>query len=158
MAGLLDRHTPHVPFLLGLSIAVLTGAAIPGIAAAQKQDTNVSGVAAEIVECKREDGQLTIKMRLVNSTDKDVNVYAINGRNFDSYYVTAANKKYFILRDSEKAPLAPQADPGGSVYAHIQKGGSWTWWAKYPAPPADVKKLSYYTPITPPFDNVPIKG
>ena len=156
MTRLLARQMPHVPLLLGLAIAVLT-ATMPGPAAAQKQDSNISGIAAEIVECKREDGQLSIKMRLVNTSDKDIQVTAISNRNYDAYYITAANKKYFVLRDSEKTPLAVQADASGSVYAPIRKGDAWTWWAKYPAPPADVKKISYYTPLTPPFDNVPIK-
>jgi len=152
MARVPNRHLPLIAVLLGLLV-------LPARAAdpAPKQDTNVSGVVAELVECKRQDGQLSIKMRLVNTGDKEASVYAISARNFDAYYVTAANKKYFILRDSEKTPLAVQADGGGYVIASIPKGGAWTWWAKYPAPPADVKKLSYYTPLTPPFDNVPIK-
>jgi hypothetical protein len=151
MAGLPNRSIPLLAFVLGLVL-------VPAHAAdAPKQETNVSGVVAELVECKREDGQLSIKMRLVNTGDKDASIHAITGRNFDAYYATAANKKYFILRDSEKTPLAVQADGSGYVSARIPKGGSWTWWAKYPAPPADVKKLSYYTPLTPPFDNVPIK-
>jgi len=159
MARISNRHTPLIAVLLGLLVAVLAARVGPAHAAdaVQKQDTNVSGVVAELVECKREDGQLTIKMRLVNTGDKEASVYAIASRNFDAYYLTAASKKYFILRDSEKTPLAPQADSGGSVHTRIPKGGSWTWWAKYPAPPADVKKLSYFTPLTAPFDNVPIK-
>jgi hypothetical protein len=30
------------------------------------------------------------------------------------------------------------------------------WYAKYPAPPAEVKKVSYYTRATPPFEDVPV--
>ncbi len=151
MAGLPHRYVPLLALVLGLQLAPARAADGP------KQDTNISGVVAELVECKREDGQLSIKMRLVNTSDKDVRITPIGNRNYDAYYLTAANKKYFVLRDSEKTPLAVQADASGSVYATIPKGGAWTWWAKYPAPPADVKKISYYTPITPPFDNVPIK-
>jgi hypothetical protein len=151
MAGLPHRYVPLLALVLGLQLAPARAADGP------KQDTNISGVVAELVECKREDGQLSIKMRLVNTSDKDVRITPITNRNYDAYYLTAANKKYFVLRDSEKTPLAVQPDGSGNVYATVQKGGSWTWWAKYPAPPADVKKISYYTPITPPFDNVPIK-
>jgi hypothetical protein len=39
---------------------------------------------------------------------------------------------------------------------HVGKGESYVWWAKYPAPPAEQKKISYFTPITHLFDNVPI--
>jgi len=122
-----------------------------------KQDTNEPGVTAELAEAKREEGVLTIRLVLRNAGDKPVTLNAINSRNFDSYYVMAGNKKYFILRDSEKTPLAVQADGSGTVRATIQPGGQWTWWAKYPAPPADVKKVSYVTPLTAPFDNVPLK-
>jgi hypothetical protein len=139
----------------GLVLAVLAWSAAPVLA--QKQDTNLPGITAEITECKREDGTLTVRMRLANTTDKEASVPILKSRNFDAYYVTAANKKYFILRDSEKTPLAVPADSGGWATATIPKGGSFTWWAKYPAPPPEVKKLSYYTPLTPPFDNVPIK-
>ena len=43
----------------------------------------------------------------------------IDGRNYDSYYVVAAGKKHFVLRDSEKTPLAPAAsgNAGSSVAA-----------------------------------------
>ncbi len=155
MARMFDRRASLIAGLVALVLAV--PGLVPPAAAADKQDTNIAGVTAELVECKREDGQLSIKMRLVNTTDKDIQVSPVQNRNYDAYYVTAANKKYFILRDSEKTPLAAQVDNSGNIYASIKKGGAWTWWAKYPAPPADVKKISYYTPITPPFDNVPVK-
>jgi hypothetical protein len=126
--------------------------------AIQKQDTNEAGVVAELIECKRADGVLTVRVVLRNSSDKNASVSVISSRDFDAWYVTAENKKYFILRDSEKTPIAPQADAGGSLTPTIEKGAAWTWWAKYPAPPAEVKKISYFTPLTAPFDDVPITG
>lgn len=122
----------------------------------QAQESNVAGVVAEITECKRGDGVLTIRMRLRNTANDKVRVGLISGRNYDAYYLTAASKKYFVLRDSEKTPLAPQADGFGNLSTEIAKGASYVWWAKFPAPPADVKKVSYFTPITPPFDNISI--
>jgi hypothetical protein len=124
--------------------------------AVPSQDSNISGIVAEITEAKRQEGVLTVRMRLRNTAADNVRVSLISGRNFDSYYVTAGSKKYFILRDSEKTPLAPEADGFGNLSTQIAKGGAYTWWAKYPAPPADVKKFSYFSPIAPPFDNVPI--
>jgi hypothetical protein len=100
---------------------------------------------------------MTIKLRLRNTTDKEEKVTLISGLNYDAYYVTAENKKYFVLRDSEKKTLTPQASGSGILWVTLAKGGTYVWWAKYPAPPASVKKVSYYTPLTPPFDNVPIK-
>ena len=141
-------------------LAVLAGALLSRPALAQtpmqSQESNVAGILAEITECKRQDGVLTVRVRLRNTSDKAIKVGLISSRNYDSYYVTAGSKKYFILRDSESQPLAPAADGFGGLSTEVAKGGAYVWWAKFPAPPADVKKISYFTPIAPPFDNVPI--
>lgn len=120
------------------------------------QDSNVEGVVAEITECRRKGGVLTVQMRLRNGSGSDQSFYVVNNRNYDAFYVVADNKKYFVLRDSEKTPLAPAADAGGGVRISLKKGASWTWWARYPAPPAEVKAVDYYTPLTPPFDGLPV--
>jgi hypothetical protein len=122
----------------------------------QSQDTNVTGVVAEFIECKRKDGVLSLRIRLRNTSGAAVNVPLISNRNFDEYYVTAGSKKYFILRDDEKTPLAPAASPFGGLSVDIPKGGSWTWWAKYPAPPDSETKINYFTPLAPPFEDVTI--
>jgi hypothetical protein len=130
-----------------------------GIAAAEMPsalDTEVPGVTAEITQARRKDGVLTVQMRLVNGSSSEQSFYVVNNRNYDAFYVVAKNKKYFVLRDSEKTPLAPPADAGGGVRVRIKPGASWTWWARYPAPPSEVTSISYYTPLTAPFDDVPI--
>jgi len=138
--------------LLGTVLTVRAETA-PPIASS---DTNVSGVVAEVTECKRKEGTLTVKIRLRNTGDAEAKVDVIKSRNCDAWYLTAGTKKYFILRDTEETPLAPQSDPGGGVTARIPANGSFNWWAKYPAPPADVKSVNVYTPLTPPLDDVPI--
>ena len=150
------RSRPSWLTLLGFAAGLLFSGPTLAQPPIQSQDSNVAGIVAEITECKRQDGVLTVRVRLRNTGDKDVRVGLISGRDYDSYYVTAGGKKYFILRDSEKTPLAPQSDNFGNLSAGVAKGASYVWWAKFPAPPADVKKISYFTPITPPFDNVPI--
>jgi len=119
-------------------------------------ETNVAGVAAEVLEARRKDGVLTVQVRYRNTSDKALVFYPLSGAKFDAYYVTAEDKKYLVLRDEENRPLAPQVNPGGNVFASLQPGASFIWWAKYPAPPAAIKKISYHTPVTPPFDDVPI--
>lgn len=155
-------RTPLVPFfiagMLGLA-APNTGLVRPAAAQTapiQTQETNFAGITAEVIECRRKDGVLTIRVRLRNTGNKDEQLTLIRDRGYDQYYVTGGTKKYFILRDTEKTPLAPAADPGGSLYATVRKGGSYVWWAKYPAPPAEVKKINYVTPIAAPFDDLPI--
>jgi hypothetical protein len=159
MTVTMSRWTLSFVMLLGCVAGAFK--ALPATAQAanpiQSQETNKAGIIAELIECKREDGVMTIRLRLRNTTEQAVRVTLINGRNYDVYYVTAGNKKYFVLRDSEKNPLTPLADSGGDLDVSLAKGDTYVWWAKYPAPPADVKKVSYYTPLTPPFDNVPIQ-
>jgi hypothetical protein len=75
---------------------------------------------------------------------------------YDRYYVTAGSKKYFVLRDSEKTPLANPPTSYGALSVEIPKGGTYIWYAKYQAPPAEVKKINYYTPISPPFEDISI--
>jgi hypothetical protein len=142
--------------LVGLGLA---GAALAGAQTAplQTQDTNTAGVVAELTECRRSEGVLSIKVRLRNTGEASATVPLIHGHNYDAYYVVAAGKKYFVLRDSEKTPLAvAPTSYDGSVSAGLKKGGIFLWWAKYPAPPPDVKKVTYVMPLGAPFENVPV--
>lgn len=159
MTGKAIHRTHRRTMLAGLLVAPVFGA-LPAIAQTpplQTQETNAVGVIAELMECKREDGVLTVRVRFRNTGDKVVDLNLVDNRNYDAYYATANSKKYFVLRDSEKNALAPAVSNFGSLSARLNKGDVYNWWAKYPAPPADVKKISYFTPLTPPFDSVPIK-
>lgn len=156
--GNITRRTCLIGGLVG---AMLVGMGIaPGWAQGgdviQSQETNIGGVVAEITQMKRKDGVLTVKLRLRNTSGKDASLKVIQDRNFDSYYVTAGDKKYFILRDTEDVPLTPQTDGFGMLNVEIAKDGTYTWWAKYPAPPAEVTSVTYYTPLGAPFEDVPI--
>lgn len=143
----------------------LAGAALAGIGAApgwaqttviQSQDTNISGLVAEITQCKRKDGVLTIKVRLNNTSNKKAGIGFTNGYGaYDKYYLTAGDQKYFVLRDSEGVPLATD-EGGGYTNIDIEKGESYTWWAKYPAPPAEVTSVTFYSAFAPPFEDLPI--
>jgi len=126
-------------------------------ALSEAQDVNgAAGVVAEIIQSKRDSGVLSIRMRLRNTGDAKVEVRILSSSNYDRYYVTAGSKKYFVLRDSEKTPLANPPTSYGDLAVEIPKGGTFVWYAKYQAPPAEVKKINYYTPITPPFEDVPV--
>lgn len=129
-----------------------------GSAVLKSGETNTPGVVAEVIECSRKDGVLTIKMRLRNTSAASVRMSLIKNRNFDAYYVTAGSKKYYVLRDSDKVPLAPAADGMGSLSVEIPRGGAYMWWGKYPAPPDSETKINYVTPLGAPFDDIPIGG
>ncbi len=119
-------------------------------------DTNIAGVMAEVTQCDRKDGVLSIKVRFRNSSSTKARVSIISSRNYESYYVGAASKKYFILKDTEGVYLTPRADGFGELSVDLDPGGQYTWWAKFPAPPADVKTVTLYTPLAAPLENIPV--
>jgi len=142
------------------------GASTPSLAAAassgviQSQDTSTSGVVGELIQCKRSGGVLSVKIRFHNTTSAGISFYALGpNTSYDKYYLAAANKKYFILKDTDGTYLAPAAnwDCGmAGVCEKLGPGQGITWWAKFPAPSADVTKVDLFTPVTPPFEDVPI--
>jgi hypothetical protein len=66
--------------------------------------------------------------------------------------VTAKNKKYSVLSDTKGRAVARER----STSVTLKQGDSWTWWAKYPAPPSDIKNITYVTPLTVPFEDLPV--
>ena len=70
----------------------------------QSLESNVAGVVADLLEAKREDGVLTIRVRFRNASDKDVRLTAVRARQFDAYYVTAGTKKYLVLQPEAVGP------------------------------------------------------
>jgi hypothetical protein len=156
-----DKMLPLTRILATLCLAVTLGAAsdwgaAPAAAqtkAIQSQDSNIDGVVAEITQAQRKEGVLTVRLRVRNTSDapKAIN-FPWGNDEYDKFYVTAGKKKYLVLRDSAKVPIAMQ--PVGQI--KLDKGAAYTWWAKFPAPAADDKKFAFYTSIAPPFEDVPI--
>jgi hypothetical protein len=132
-------------FGLGASPAGAQAAAI------QSQEINVPDFVADLIEAKRSDGVLSVRVRLKNAGRKEQALHFNLSRFADKFYVQAESKKYFVLHDTEKVPLGDPTD-----YAHVKPGASHTFWAKYPAPPANIKKFSFNWPLGAPFDDVPI--
>jgi hypothetical protein len=146
--------------VLGLGLGPGAPAALAQVPAIQSQDVNQAGIVADLVEAKRSDGVLSVKIRLKNTGEKPAHVKIFDSspqRKVDGFYVQAEGKKYLVLRDSEKVALASTPDSyDGTLSPNIAPGGTFTWWAKYPAPPAQLKKFSFYWPLGAPFDDVPI--
>jgi hypothetical protein len=127
----------------------------------QTQETTSQGIVAELTECRRQEGVLTIKVRFRNTSNKPSNLtlthYMKSGEDDPKFYVTAGNKKYFILKDSEGTYLTSNsANDTFGVELKLEPGQTFLWWAKYPAPSDDVKKINFMMPVTPPFEDVPI--
>ena len=159
MGGIIKMSTAAGAVLV-LGFTVGATPALAQVAAIQSQDINQAGVTADLVEAKRSDQVLSIKIRLKNTEAKaaHVKIYESNAqRKIDAFYVQAEGKKYLVLRDTEKVALAVPADSyDGTLAPNIAPGGTFTFWAKYPAPPANIKKFSFYWPLGAPFDDVPI--
>jgi hypothetical protein len=101
--------------VLALSTAPSSAQAPPAPGAVlASQDTNVAGVVGEIVECKRKEGVLTIKLRFRNTGAQAASFCMIDGGNYDAQYVTAGSKKYFVLLDSEKVQWRPSRSRAGT--------------------------------------------
>ena len=157
-------HNPHFTLAAaGLAATALVLAMVerPAHAQAAKplqvQETNIEGVNAELVEAVRKEGVLTIKIRYRNGGTKPATVhFTSDWRDVDQYYVVAGNTKFLILKDSQKVPLMTALNNYGGLSAEVKPAGSFLFWAKYPAPPAEAKKVNLFTPQAPPFEDVPI--
>jgi hypothetical protein len=115
-------------------------------------DTNMNAT-AELTECKRKEGVLTIKVRFKATAETTLSLpYK------DTYVMdTAAGKKYEVLHDSEGNPLAStNTYYRDKVYVTIKAGESNKIWWKFPAPPAETKTITFSVPNSEPFEDVPI--
>ena len=121
-----------------------------------------SGVTAVVKELKRgSGGTVTLKFTIANNSDKAVNF----GYNFadPSHEIgdhgsvggvqlidAVGKKKYFVARDSEEHSICSQK------VGDIAPGKTANVWAKFPAPPEDVQKISVVIPHFAPLEDVPI--
>jgi len=116
-------------------------------------ETNMKAV-GELYECKRKQGVLTVKVRFK----------ATGGRTeldlpYDGTYVVdvASGKKYAVLRDSDKAPLATTSQfHNDRVREGLEPGAAFSAWWKFPAPPPTTKKITFVLPKSEPAEDVPI--
>ena len=123
-------------------------------------DAQTPGIRAEVRELKRSSsGILTLKFAIVNDMDQKYGADKCDFRETGNeecgpisgvYLVDTANKKkYPVVRDAE----------GKCVCAEIQgippKSGL-NLWAKFPAPPEDVKAVTVVIPNFMAMDDVPI--
>ena len=122
----------------------------------QKADTEWDGISVELTSVTRGDGDMiTIKFKYTNSGSKKANIGNLGQFGHDNmathvYYVDAKNKKkYLVVKDAEDKPIASNMQ-----YFELEAGASRSGWAKFPAPPAGVDKITVYLPGAPPFEGV----
>lgn len=125
-------------------------------------DGEKSGTRVEITELKRlSDNTLNLKFSIVNDTDDTFDFgydYGDSDQGAKDYnsiggvtLVDGTNKKkYFVVRDSENNCVCSRG------LKPIQAKARGNVWAKFPAPPDDVQKISIVIPHFGPIDDAPI--
>lgn len=150
--------TPPAAFATPSPMLGATPAGVTGITGSSlaTQDTNWPGVSADVTEFRRRGNTLTLRMRLRNrGTDtREADIH------WGSAYVmdAAGGKKYEVLKD-EKNTYISILNPGLSNrwYMNLSPGQDVIIWAKFPAPPPEVKTVTLQVPGMPPFDDLAIQ-
>jgi hypothetical protein len=123
-------------------------------------DGEQPGHKIEVTELKRSGDVLTLKLRLVNEGDEQIDFgHSYGDSAVSSDYGTIGaihlideknKKKYFVMRDEKKVCVCSRG------LKSIQKNGAANLWARFPAPPDSVEKISVVVPHFLPLDDVPI--
>ena len=122
----------------------------PALAEADSQNGDVR---MAVTEASRSNGVLTIKARttLVQG-DTGFRRLLYDSDWEDVYYVTG-DQKVMMLRDNEGDALSTE---GGYAPTFDQLGDTNQWWGKFPAPPPEVRTISFYFKDFLPMENIPI--
>ena len=122
-----------------------------------------TGGKVQVTEMKRGTGDvLTLKFKVINDTPQPIDI-AIFGTGPEYAWNIAKvdlldqknKKKYLVMTDSETKPLCS----GGTLHNNTVKPGSQMGvWAKFQAPPVDVKIVTVEIPTVEPIEDVKIAG
>jgi hypothetical protein len=109
----------------------------------------------EVTQLKRTSGgTVNLKFVMINDSDNDISFWQGFGDNRTISGVTLVDeknkKKYFVVQDSENKYLC------SSGLDRVKPKSRINLWAKFPAPPEDVEKISVVIPHFQPADDVPI--
>lgn len=130
-----------------------------GIATADGEE---SGVTLVVQELKRGSADTaTLRFTIINGSKKNFGFgYAMADPKHEvtdygsvggvQLLDEAGKKRYFVVRDTQNKCVCSQK------VGDIQPGSSKSLWAKFPAPPANVQKISVVIPHFGPMDDVPI--
>jgi len=125
-------------------------------------DGETPGVRVEVTELKRvSGGTVNLKFIMINDSDKKVGFgYSFADRDHEGIDFSSiggvhlidpvGKKKYFVVRDSEKKCVC------SAKLKDLQPKSRMNLWAKFPAPPEDVQKITVVIPHFQPMDDVPI--
>lgn len=129
-----------------------------------KSDGEKTGLRIEVTELKRSSGDtLTVRFSLINDSGEAFQPAGWylgdykGHQNQDIYNLGATTlidavgkKKYFVVRDTDQNCVCSNEIPTVNAKSRI------SLWAKFPAPPGDVKTIGIVIPHFMPMDDVPI--
>jgi hypothetical protein len=149
---------------LAQSTNTTTSAAPANLAVA---DYDVPGVQIVLLSLKRgSDGYLTLRWAYRNTTTSPKTIggdsTAMNGAWSANYslaydaYITAAGKQYQAVRTSGGMLAEKHGGTFASKTIVVGANQTYTTWAKFKDPGAEVSKVSVYLQGVPPFEDVPI--
>lgn len=110
--------------------------------------TNWKGVELDLMSVERKGNVLTLKWAVRNTSASSEGVnFALTGAHVTTYVVDEENgTKYYALTDKEGNTLATSHEYiGGDTYgisASVAAGTTNRYWAKFPAPPPEVKTVN----------------
>jgi hypothetical protein len=116
----------------------------------------IPGLTLTIQELKRSSTALTLKIVLQSKSGFAFGyTFGDGGNEFGNlggiHLIDEPNKKkYFVMRDSGGVCVCSRD------IANIAAGSQSVLWAKFPAPPDDIQKITVEIPHFPPFEDVPI--
>ena len=126
-------------------------------------DGEKSGLRIDVTELKRgSGGTVMMKFTLANNSQENAQFgghWLGDGAVSSDYKAVGAvhlidpvgKKKYFVIRDADQKCVCSREVEG------LRPGEKANLWAKYPAPPPDVQKVSIVVPHFTPMDDVPIQ-
>jgi hypothetical protein len=124
--------------------------------------SSTPGYRAETIELKRDGtGSVTLTLALYNDGDKQAdfgcelrsNPGETCGQISGVYLIDSFNRKrHLVLRDSDGKCVCTD------TLAKVDPKGSVTVWAKFPAPPDDVRQMTVIVPLFLPLDGVAVTG
>jgi hypothetical protein len=146
-----------------LSIVVFAAAAIRVEAqkppdALDSTDAEWAGVQTDLLEVKRmSDNTVRVRWRWRNTADKKVHLFssdeARDAVKVNSYLIDPANKKKHLAVTDATGKVVGTA----LGYVDLEPKAALSVWAKFPAPPAGVDKVTVVIAKTPPFEDVVLK-
>jgi hypothetical protein len=120
------------------------------------EETKWRGVVGEVTEFRRRGNTLTAKVRLRNQGTEPAGVEIVYP---EAYLMdAAAGKKYSVLKDENGSFIAALSSGWKERWSEtIPPGQGTVIWAKFPAPPLEVKAVTFQIPGVTPFDDLAIQ-